>query len=269
VTGRIALAINHYLCPPGTSLPAFLDIITTAGFDAVGLTQRALDEMPIAYLKRELAARDLAVTSVNSAGAMLGLPVEQQQARNRHLVDQAAALGAGVLNFLPGHDPQLSFAEAQIIVSDALDDLADYARPAGVRLVLEPLHARHARIGSCLNTIADVRRMLDRSGTVSLNLDLFHLWEDPERDLAVEGQGPVIGLVQICDIGRSNETVTRLPLGEGDIHGQPFFQKVRERQPGVPMELELFADQLPARSAAEIIAETARLLRAGDDAMQG
>ena len=104
---RLKFSVNHYLCPPHMGLPSFLELVAGAGFTSVGLTQRALDEMPLATLRRELAVRALGVSSINSAGFLLGEAADRQDARNRRLIDATAEIGAGVLNVLPGREPAL------------------------------------------------------------------------------------------------------------------------------------------------------------------
>ena len=256
---RLKFSVNHYLCPPHMGLPSFLELVAGAGFTSVGLTQRALDEMPLATLRRELAVRALGVSSINSAGFLLGEAADRQDARNRRLIDATAEIGAGVLNVLPGREPALPPEGSRARVAEGVAALAAIADQAGIRLVLEPLHARRARIKSCINTIAAAREVIG-SSSVELNLDMCHLWEDPERDETVDGKGPRLGLVQICDIGIVEGREQRLPLDEGSTDWRSFVHRLQAAQPEVPVEFELFADQLPGRSTADIIAATARVL---------
>lgn len=257
---RLPFSVNHYLCPPRMTLPAFLDLVEQAGFASVGLTRRALDELSVPALRRELAVRGLGVTSINSAGFLLDEAPERQGEINLRLVEATAELGAIVLNVLPGQDPSLSPHQARAHVADDFAELAGAAGRSGIRLALEPLHARHARIASCVNTIGAAARLIGTAPAARLNLDMYHLWEDADRDAAVEGAGPPLGLVQICDIGLLDGRPRRLPLGEGAVDWRPFVSRLQTVQPDVPIELELFADQLPGRSAADIIAATARIL---------
>jgi sugar phosphate isomerase/epimerase len=258
---RLRFSINHYLCGPQMTLPSFLDVVERAGFDSVGLTQRALDELPLPALRHALAARGLSVCSINSAGFLLGEPADRQDARNRRLVDATAELGAAVLNVLPGRDPDLSVDQSRTVVADRFAALAAVAERAGVHLALEPLHATHARTRSCINTIADAAPLIERATGTRLTFDLFHLQQDGERDATADGKGPPLGLVQICDIAIVDGRPGRLPLDEGGVDWRGFVRRVQAAQPRVPIELELFADQLPDRSATDIIAATAVAMR--------
>ena len=62
------LSINHYICPAGMTVPAFLDAAVAVGAGAVGLTARAIAEEGAEPLRAMLDDRGLAVSSVNSAG---------------------------------------------------------------------------------------------------------------------------------------------------------------------------------------------------------
>ncbi len=253
----LPFSVNHYLCPATMALPEFLDVVSRAGFGGVGLTQRALAELSLPALRRELAARQLRVSSLNSAGFFLGETDHVQQDLNSRLVAAAADLQARVLNVLPGRDPALSTPASQAAIADGFQALAGVSLAAGVRLALEPLHATRARTRSCVNTIATAAAMMTGPvSSVTLNLDMYHLWDDPDLEQAMAGIGPRIGLVQICDIGEQR----RLPLDEGDVDWRSFVRGIQARHADVPIELELFADQLPGRSAVDIIGGAARRL---------
>ncbi|MBV9245006.1 MAG: sugar phosphate isomerase/epimerase, partial [Methylobacteriaceae bacterium] len=112
---------------------------------------------------------------------------------NRRAVDEAKALGAPCLVLVVGGLPQFSrpgsaaskdIAAARRQVEDALADLLDYARPAGLPLALEPLHPMYAADRCCVNTLGPALDICDRidparSGALGLALDVYHLWWDP------------------------------------------------------------------------------------------
>jgi sugar phosphate isomerase/epimerase len=56
-----------------------------------------------------------------------------------------------------------------------------------------------------------------------------------------------------------------LPLDEGSVDWRPFVRRVQARHPDTPIELELFADRLPDRSAVDIIENAAKLLTPGEE----
>jgi len=138
------LAANQYICPDGYGVGRFLDEVAGLGFRQVALNYTALDEMPVAALRRELAARDLTVTSLNSAGRFTWADQgsrRRQHDLNRSLIDAAAELAAGALCVITGgmaEQPDIATARARI--ADGLAGLDAEAAAAGVRLGLEPIH---------------------------------------------------------------------------------------------------------------------------------
>lgn len=254
--------INAYLCPADMTLPAFLDRVVAYGFCGVGLTQRSLDEMPLPMLRQELRARGLGVSSLNSAGYFVADDMRPHEARNLALLDAAAALEAHALNVIVGATPDLALREARARASDGLAWLAGEAVACGVTLVLEPLHPNTAMLRSCINTIAHCAAV---APGMALNLDYFHLWWDPDLDALTDGTGAPLGLVQVCDVGGAlpeGGLPRRLPLDEGLLPSgwRDLLARCATSWPAVPVELELFADQMPGRDIEPILAETVRLL---------
>src|SRR5690606_35904015 len=71
IVRSLSFSVNHYLCPACTGIETFLDEARNYGFQAVGLTEAALQSLPISDLRAELEARGLGVSSINSAGFFL------------------------------------------------------------------------------------------------------------------------------------------------------------------------------------------------------
>ena len=116
-----ALALNHYICPPGYPLTRFLDEAVAAGAPAVGLTLAALEAASIPEIRRELAARSLTLSSLNSAGFFTRRDGARRSGRDpasRRLVEAAAELGADVLCVIAGgmrEEADLSTARTVIV----------------------------------------------------------------------------------------------------------------------------------------------------------
>src|ERR1700758_2790067 len=99
------LSINHYIAPAGYPLERFFDDCKNVGATGVGLTERALGELSLATIKEMLKARQLAVTSVNSAGFFLwgdADKVGKQGEINSFLIEAAKMLGASALTTIAG-----------------------------------------------------------------------------------------------------------------------------------------------------------------------
>lgn len=261
---RLPFAVNHYLCPRSVGVPAFLAQLSTHGFAAVGVTQAALLELPAAPLRQELREHGLAVSSVNTAGFFLedGEPGREQAARNTALLLRAAELEGPALNVIVGGSATLPLPQARERAAERLAAFAREAASLGVQLVVEPLHFLNVRTKSCFNTIAQMEQLFERIPGMALNADLFHLWWDPDLERLLRGDSVPVGLFQVCDVAISaaQPLPRRVPLGEGCVPWAAHVRAVRRAFPAAPIELELFADQLPGRRLADILASSAAAL---------
>jgi sugar phosphate isomerase/epimerase len=265
IVRSLSFSVNHYLCPACTGIETFLDEARNYGFQAVGLTEAALQSLPISDLRAELEARGLGVSSINSAGFFLyeGDAAREQEKRNARLIEQAAALGWGRLNVIVGGSTVLELSEARELAETRLAAFAREAEMAGVQLILEPMHMLNIRTKSCFNSIGQMERLFERIPGLTLNADLFHLWWDPDLERLLRGDSVPVGLFQICDvvIPEGDVIPRRVPLGEGFVPWTDYVRTVAGAFPAIPIELELFADQLPGRRMEEVLASSMAALR--------
>lgn len=261
---RLPFGVNHYLCPGSMGVQDFLGELSGRGFQCIGLTEAALQEIPASDMRRELREHGLGVSSVNTAGFFLqeGERDQAQTARNKALLQRASELDGAALNVIVGGSKTLALPVARDLVADRLAAFAQEAAGLGVQLMLEPLHFLNVRTTSCVNTIAQSEWLFDRIPGLALNVDLFHLWWDPDLDRLLRGDSVPIALLQICDvaIAEGDQIPRRVPLGEGFVSWAEYVHAVRKAFPMVPIELELFADQLPGRRVEDILTASAAAL---------
>ena len=254
-------SVSHYLCPTDMRLSDFLDLVVSHGFGGVGLTQRALDELPARHLRRELDARNLFVTALNSAGYFLAAnpaDIARQAALNSSLLHAANEIGGASLNIITGGPAHFNLRDARARIAEALAIFALSAERYGVPLLVEPLHPSVAATQSCLNTIAHAEKLIADLPSISINLDFYHLWWDPDFDRFAEEKNRRLGLIQVCDIGAPvGGLARRVPQDEGALDWRDLLARLQASSSAVPIELELFADQLPGRSTQQILASAA------------
>jgi sugar phosphate isomerase/epimerase len=260
---RLPCTVNHYLCPADLGLCDFLDALVRHGFSGVGLTQRALESLPLPRLQAELSGRGLSVSSLNTAGFFFDAADagSAQAVANQHLLEAAAELAVPCLNVIVGSTTQQPLHEARRYAREQLRRLAVQASNMGVPLVLELLNPLNVRSKSCLNTLAQAHQMGAGLPGLRLNADFFHVWWDPDLEDLLRGE-QAVGLLQICDVASDPQTgvARRVPLGEGFLDWQRVLTAARRQFPDAPVELELFADQLPGRPLDELLASSASQL---------
>src|SRR5690606_24626810 len=102
----------------------------------------------------------------------------------------------------------------------------------------------------------------ERIPGLTLNADLFHLWWDPDLERLLRGDSVPVGLLQICDVAIPEGEIVprRVPLGEGFIPWADYVRTVASAFPTIPVELEMFADELRGRCIEDVLAKSAAAL---------
>ena len=257
--------VSHYLCPADCDLVPFLDAAVECGFTSIGLTERALSEMPIAELRRELRSRQLGVSSVNTAGYFLfeGERRTQQARINESLLCAASELEAvNGVNLIVGGTASIPLSEARDDAFEQSCALAQRAKSLGTRLLIEPMHPIQTTGKGCVNTLEQAHAWTQAIDGLALNLDLFHSWWDPSLPLALQGEMSPLGVVQICDVSINAESMLpcRVPLGQGQIDWRNAVRHLVRSFRHIPIELELFAFQLSGRDPLDVMRVNARII---------
>ncbi|HKU88133.1 MAG TPA: sugar phosphate isomerase/epimerase family protein [Casimicrobiaceae bacterium] len=133
---------------------------------------------------------------------------------NRRAVDEAVTLGAQCLVLVVGGLPKdrggtivsRDLAGAREMVRDGIGQLHEYARSAGMRLAIEPLHPMYAADRACVNTLAHANALCDelapdgRDG-LGVAVDVYHVWWDPQlhAEISRAGERERLYAYHICD----------------------------------------------------------------------
>jgi sugar phosphate isomerase/epimerase len=259
------LSINHYITPDGYPLERFLDECAEAGATGVGLTERALGEMPLAKIKKELEARRLTVSSVNSAGFFLWGNAEKarkQEEINRSLIEAASVLDASALTTIggglndAGNDRTANIRTLREKVLSRLPSLIQAASAKGVKLGVEPMHPSRIPNKGLLNTLHQTSEMLTQFDELTVILDAFHAWWDPSLDSFVSKHASRISCVQLTGVQLSGNPAMapfRCAMREGCADVKDFISILRMGGYAGPFEFELFAHELAGRDVSEVI----------------
>lgn len=204
-----------------------VDLCVHRGVPSVGLWREQVEEVGTERATRIVAAAGVHVSSLCRTGFFTS---DDPAVRRRSLddarlaIDQAAALGTGVLIVVAGGLPEGSrdLGAARARVTEALEVLAPEAGAAGIRLALEPLHPMYCADRSVISTLRQALDIVERfpSETVGVAVDSFHVWWDPDVWDAIMRASDRIAALQLAD------WITPLPedpllargmLGDGHI----------------------------------------------------
>lgn len=258
--GVSELAINHYVCPDGYGVTRFLDDVAVMGVGAVGLTRAALGEMPVPDLRRDLQARGMSVTTLNSAGFFTFCDTADRQRQadeNKRLLETAAEIDAQMLTVITGGMNQsASVTHAREEVRDGLAALDEQAAAMGVQLGLEPIHPVGIRDKGCVNSIAQACALTAPLTNTGLILDFYHSWWDVDLSDCIRECPERVHVIQICNVSfNTNGYPSRTTdLEQGVLSVGELVRNARDAGYVGPFEFEIFATDHDGMDTSGIIA---------------
>ncbi|MBV9563575.1 MAG: sugar phosphate isomerase/epimerase, partial [Bradyrhizobium sp.] len=189
---------------------------------------------------------------------------------NRRAVDEAKALGApcvvlvvgGLPQFSrPGSAPSRDIGAARAQVEQAIGEMLDYARQAGMPLAIEPLHPAYAADRACVNTTKQALDICDRldperTGALGVALDVYHIWWDPElmTEIARAGKDRLLAF-HVCDwlVPTRDILNDRGMMGDGVIDIKSIRAAVEAQGFGGYSEIEIFSNDWWERPMDEVL----------------
>jgi sugar phosphate isomerase/epimerase len=244
--GLARLSFNQ-ITAERASLREVVDACARHGVPYVAVWRHKLAEVGLQTARCLVRDAGVSVSSVCRGGMFPAATAAERQARiedNRRAVDEAAALGAGVLVLVCGAAPDKDIAAARRMVADGIAELVPYARERGVRLGIEPMHPGFAAERSCITTLREARRLAERLdlSTVGVVADAYHIWWDPELyDQLARAAGRLVGfhvsdwLVPVHDV-----LMNRGMMGDGVIELCRIRAAVERSGYAGPIEVEIF-----------------------------
>jgi sugar phosphate isomerase/epimerase len=162
---------------------------------------------------------------------------------NRRAVDEAATLGAEVLVLVCGPAADRDLDGARKIVADRIGELAEYARPRGVKLGIEPLHPMYAGDRSVVVTLAQAIEIASKfqADSVGVVIDVFHVWWDPAVFQSIaRSTGRILGF-HVCDwlVPAPDILLGRGMMGDGIIDIRRLRVAVEAAKYTGPIEVEI------------------------------
>ena len=231
-----------------------LERLKAIGYDIVEVPVfETEDAAAYARLGARLSAQGLVPHAVTALGAEANIASEDAavraagEARLRAIVDCAAALGAPTLSG-PIHSALGVFTGAGprpdgiARSAEILARVAAHARPAGIRLAIEPLNRFECYLLNDLaSAAAFARRVAPDAGVL---YDTFHAHIE-ERDVAaaIAADADRIALAHVSENDRSTP-------GRGQVRWRETFAALKAASYQGPLIVEAFGLALPALSAA-------------------
>jgi len=245
------------------SLPEAVEGCARGGLRWIGLWRDKVAACGLERSARLVRDAGLEVSSLCRGGFFPAATAAERRARvddNRRAVDEAAALGTGVLVLVCGPAPDRDLESARRHVAEGIAEVAPYAAGAGVRLGVEPLHPMYAGDRSVVVTLAQASALAERlpPEQVGVVVDVYHVWWDPEVFGEIDrAAGRILGY-HVSDwlAPPPDPLLGRGLMGDGRICLPPLRQAVEAAGYTGPIEVEIFNQavwDLPGDDAVALI----------------
>ncbi|MEN3612050.1 sugar phosphate isomerase/epimerase family protein [Plantactinospora sp. ZYX-F-223] len=243
-------------------IPELVAGCLSTGVTQVGLWREETLEHGLDKTATLMRESGLAVTSL-CRGGFFQTPDWYDE--NRRAIDEAATLGAPVLVLVSGGLPEGSrdVDAARAHVGEAIGELVPYARAAGVRLAIEPLHPMYCS-DRCV--VSSLGQALDLAAphpaeTVGVVVDTYHIWWDDQvwAQIARAGREDRIACFQVADWATplpEGVLLGRALPGDGCVQLRRFREAVDAAGYRGPIEVEVFNAEVWARPGPEILDRT-------------
>jgi sugar phosphate isomerase/epimerase len=257
------MSINQATTREQHSLAEAIDCYARHHVAGISIWRDKLEECGLDRAVQLVRDSGLGVSGLCRAGQFPALDAAERQARiddNKLAVDQAAALGADCLIIVAGGLPEGSrdLPGARAMVSDALGELAPYARSAGVKLAIEPLHPMYAADRCAVNTLSQALDLCDALGDgVGVAVDVYHTWWDPDVHAQIARAGDRIHAYHVCDwlVPTTDLLLDRGMMGDGVIDIPGISASVAAAGYAGLIEVEIFsANNWWRRPGDEVVA---------------
>jgi len=245
-----------------------LTVTAAAGVSSIGLWREPLAEVGLPTAVRVIEDSGLRVSSLCRGGFFTAPEGAVRRAaldENRRAIAETAAIGAPTLVLVAGGLPEGSrdLVGARERVRDALGELADDARAAGVTLAIEPLHPMYASDRAVISTLGQALDLAEQFGSdaVGVVIDTFHVWWDPAlaAQVARAGAGGYIASYQVCDWATplpADVLLARHYPGDGVIDFAAISALVTAAGYTGDVEVEIFNQAIWDAPAADVVDRT-------------
>ena len=176
-----------------------------AGVKGISVWRDTLDGRDSSMAGRRLRAAGLEIVSLVRGGFFAGLDDASRQKaldENRRCIDEAKALGAPLIVLVCGAAVGQTLAESRKQIAEGIAAIVPYARAAGVKLAIEPLHPMYADTRSAVNTLKQANDLAAQfDATVGVAVDVYHLWWDDQLEAEIARCGKLGKLLayHVCD----------------------------------------------------------------------
>jgi sugar phosphate isomerase/epimerase len=241
----------HTITTKPWSLEQAIEKYLLSGIQGISVWRDALDGRDLYATNRLLYESGLDVVSLVRGGFFTGTTQAMRKKaldENKKAIDEANAIGAGMLVLVCGASPEQSLEVSREQIRSALEVLIPYAGNNNVILTVEPLHPMYADTRSAINTLRQANEMAEyfNSPWLGVALDVYHLWWDPdlEEQIIRCSSNQNLYAVHLCDwrVPTRDMLNDREIMGKGIINLKKIIGWTENTGYGGFYEVEIFSD---------------------------
>ena len=251
------LSLNQ-ITTENSSLKETVDACVAEGIGWIGAWRHKIE--PVTMSARIIQDAGRRVSSLRRGGFFPAATSRERRLRvedNLRAIDEAAALGAGLLVLVCGPAPDRDLAGARAMIVDGLSQIVDHAKKSGVRLGIEPMHPMYTAERSVVVTLQQANEMAAPfdAATVGVVVDVYHVWWDPQVFVEIARAGRRIFAFHVSDwmVPTNSLLMSRGMMGQGMIEIRRLRQAVEEAGYDGPIEVEIFNEEIWQIPAREVI----------------
>jgi len=239
-----------------------------AGFDAVGIWRRKLEDFGEERAIDLLEETGLAVSCLGWAGGFTGADgrsLDHSIQDGLAAVRTAARIHAGCLIVYSGGQNSHIHSHANRLLRQGLDELLKAAELADVTLALKPLHPACASEWSFRTDLTTAIDFVEEYGSPHLRLvyDSYHFPKILDQPCLVDRLVPLLSLVQLADARRPHcAEQDRCPLGEGTLPLGEIVASLLNAGYQGPIDVELMGSEIEAADNQRLLASSYQALDA-------
>jgi sugar phosphate isomerase/epimerase len=233
-----------------------------AGIHAISIWRHLLDGASLSAARSLLIEHEMDVVSLVRGGFLASTEKLAREAAiddNLTAIDQAAAIGAPLLVLVCGSDPGQSLELSREQIREGIMKIIPYAKNAGIKLAIEPLHPMYAADRSAITTMAQANETVEQINDESLGVavDVFHLWWDPDLESEIKrcGRDGNLFAFHVCDwnVPLQDMLNDRGLMGDGCIDVKQIRGWVEEAGFRGYREVEVFSNKYWAMDQIEYL----------------
>ncbi len=260
---RSRLAIHTITTKPW-SLEQACENYAAQGIPGISIWIEAMEGRRAVDVKKLVDDHGLRVPALVRGGFFCDPSGTQRAARidaNRKLIEQAAALGAEMLVLVVGAVPGCSLQDQRTWVRDAVEQLVPMAESYRVKLAVEPLHPMYSGDRSCINTLAQARKLCTAvdHAWLGVAVDVYHVWWDEhlESEILQLGNLGKLFAFHLCDwrVPTRDLLNDRALMGDGCIDLRTIRRWVHEAGFNGWEEVEIFSTDHWAENQAKFLSQ--------------